>query len=99
MYIYTITTVEWPEENDEVVAHTRCVGWTSNFFDAERVIIKNIGDIWEYNYNYAVIEELAEGLYPHPIQEWWFKWDNKIKGYKRVMKPDKLKMFTNFSIG
>jgi len=55
-----------------------------NFEDAERAVLSNTGDIFEYYYNYALIEEIwvvnsednptkEEVKELFPPKEWWYK--------------------------
>jgi uncharacterized protein involved in copper resistance len=86
-------------KDPRLVRFWRTPGWTKNRFDAERIVLDNIGDIHEGRYQYAVIEELPEGLYPFSINEWWYYWNTKKDRYVLINKPEEMKMFKNFSIG
>lgn len=59
----------------------------ARFEQAERTILENRGDFFEYYYNYALIEETyvidsqdppKEGEHIFPPREWWFFADYSI---------------------
>ena len=106
MRIFTVTTIHIDLNADkwqvEPVSRSRCVGWFGDIESARRVILTNSADIYEQGYyNHAVIEELDEGLYPHPVSETWFCW--RDEGYKQIEKPPHLigppATYVNFGIG
>lgn len=97
--IFTVTTIEKLTPVD-AIGNSRCVGWFETELDAREVVENNYGDIWEYSYQYAVIEKMAIGLYPHPEKEIWYEWDNDRKRYIELPeKPDAAKNMVNFGIG
>ena len=59
--------------------------WTCGVFpdkdDAMGVVEKNITDIHEDCYRYAIIEEYSFGLYPFLRGYWLYKWDNQNKSF------------------
>ena len=93
--MYFITTID-SKKND-----TRCVGYYSDFKKAEDCVLDNIFDIHETCYDYAVIENIPEGLYHYDENPIWFEWDEITKRYKRINFPPKFieKGFVGFSIG
>lgn len=47
------------------------------FFDlkiAKKCVEENWGNLFEFRYNYVVIERIKEGLLTVPHKEWWYKW-------------------------
>lgn len=84
-------------ENDEY--GSRCVGFTNNLKDAFVIVLRNVNDIHEQTYKYAVIEEINEpGLYPDVESEKWFEWTGD-KYYPLIDKPKQFKNYGNFAIG
>ena len=66
--IYTITTFEKVDRNAGhwiKYGDTRTVGYYFNYEDALEVLTNNICDLWATCYDYAALEALPEGLYPH----------------------------------
>lgn len=59
----------------------RTPGFRYSLEEAKEVIEKNMCDIFEYCYEYAVIEELEPYLYPERKSVWWYKWDNEKEQY------------------
>jgi len=91
---YTITVfVDYDEKG---IHNSRCVGYYTNFADADEDVKNNNLDIHEYTYTYAVIEKMEEGLYPLAKERWFYEWDG---GYKPMEEPKELIFYTNFCIG
>ena len=67
----------------------RTWGWLSSLKEAKKCIRENWGDLYEGEYSYAVIEEVAEGILIMPGREWWYQWEGTWeKGkYKQGKKP------------
>lgn len=65
--IFTITTFCYDPDGDMPVSHLRTPGFYHNFDEAEMDVINNACDIWEYTYNYVVIEELKPGIYQRRV--------------------------------
>ena len=49
--------------------------------EAEYALNNNTCDMFEFLYEYAVIEEMGPYIHPDVEQEIWFKWDNEKKGF------------------
>lgn len=66
--------VDWDKVPDKHMRRDRTWGWFFKFEDAERAVLANATDMFEANYyNYAVIEEVAEGLtWPAKIRGWYY---------------------------
>lgn len=97
--IFTVTTIDKLTPINGI-GNSRCVGWFGTESDAKYVVENNCGDIWEYSYQYAVIEKIGSGLYQHPKKEIWYKWNDDKKRYIELSeKPDAIKNVVNFGIG
>jgi hypothetical protein len=84
--MYFVTTIEdLYNDNDFSLGNIRTVGFWSKFEDAENVVINNNCDINETIYDYAIIEELEEGLYPFSINSFLYKFDYDIERYVKVL--------------
>ena len=98
MYLYNLSqkTNGIVVDNAKDVQIKDLVGLTLE--EAKHVVKKNICDIHEDYYKYAVIEDVEPGLYKScdstPI---FFKWEDG--GYKEIDKPTELKVFFGFTIG
>lgn len=79
--MYFVTTVDSRTED------TRCVGYFKTFEKAENVVLHNACDIWETCYDYAVIENIPEGLYQYDFHPTWYKWHKLAGGYIECEKP------------
>ena len=79
--MYFVTTVDSRSED------TRCVGYFKTFEEAERVVTHNLDDIWETCYDYAVIENIPEGLYQYDFHPTWYKFYKTVNGYIECEQP------------
>lgn len=77
----------------------RVVGYKETFDQAKTALNENRCDIHEGIYKYAVIEEILSGLYPDVINRWFFKWDNKKRGFFEIEEPKEVSEYSNFTIG
>ncbi len=69
----------------------RTWGWYSDLKTAKQCVEENWADIYEGDYDCAIIEEIAEGIL-HGCEipkEWWYKWRGSWEkgGYKPWKKP------------
>lgn len=85
--MYFITTVQ--TKDNEVVDH-RSVGYVDTFEEAEKIVLNNQYDIFEYCYNYAVIEAIPTGLYQYDHEPKWYKIvpQEENSYYEPIEKPD-----------
>lgn len=84
---------------DNDIKAQRVFGYYSTYEFAFEDVLANNCDIREFLYNFMVIEHIEEGLYQHPLGEWFFEWDEDSQGYIETMKPLFLSHYVNFSIG
>lgn len=102
--IYTVTVLGVDEEkalsNDpnvryESIESISTFGYFHELELAMSSVMNNDLDIWEYSYNYAVIEEVHQGLYPSISDEKWYKYNAYKDGlyigsdgkYEPISKP------------
>ena len=93
---YFITTIFIKED---LVINSRCIGYFKTKEEAVEAVESNLGDMYEYMYNYAVIEEISSGLYPHDVEPIFFEWHESTKKYKKCKRPKALKSQYAFGIG
>lgn len=99
-----ITVMEKIEPDDRYFAKTgstRCWGFFCNKQDALDTLHNNITDLWEYCYNYAILEPYYEGIcgYGFGEERQFFKFDRERNGYFEIEEPDCVKHLCGFSIG
>jgi len=58
-----------------------------------------MADIQECYYNWAVIENIGEGIHVIPEEEIWFKWDSGTKHWVHTEKPGWAYNIINWAIG
>lgn len=66
MYYYEILVSN--DKDDAWDGIGRLMGLFNDFSVANRIVINNETDIFEYTYRYAMISEYAYGMYPIPIE-------------------------------
>lgn len=98
---YFIATIEKLPENSNSLdtGDIRTVGYFNSYKDAVKRLHDNTCDLYEYTYNYAVIEEVGPGLYPNVTSRQLFKYDKDKDRYFEIPEPDEIKHLCNFSIG
>lgn len=103
--IYAIKTMTRCQEDAKYpgyldFGHERNVGYYTSLDDAINSVSNNNCDIWETIYKYAMIEEVKEGLYGSAcMRTWWFKWNEELKKYEPMEKPEFAKNSFGFIIG
>ena len=80
--MYFITTVDSRKDD------TRCVGYFKEFEKAEKIVLENGYDIWETCYDYAVIENIPEGIYNYDFHPTWYKYHKLAGGYVKCEQPE-----------
>ncbi len=99
--IYIITTMEKMERNKLGFLDTddrRTVAFFYDLSDAQEAVEFNMGDINETIYDYAVIEKIGPGLYPHCINRWFYKFNYKDDAYECIIEPDCISKNSTFAL-
>ena len=80
---------------------TRCVGYVSSAEEAVNIVKNNSCDLNEAGYYpYAVIENVAEGIYQYDSNPFWFKYNDETDEYEESTRPDFIEeWYVGFSIG
>jgi hypothetical protein len=91
--IYTVTAIHRSER-----PHSRCFGYYLSKTDAFKAVEKNLSDLHEYLYQYAVIERNTQGIHGTSVVMAWFKWsESNQKGkWVKIEKPEWAE-FTNWN--
>ena len=77
---------------------TNLCGWYHNKKIAWEAVTENTCDIWETCYDYALIEEVEEGLYPSSHTRWLFHYNGETGHYDEIDEPEFLQHFSGFTI-
>ena len=102
--IYTITMVEKIE--DIYLDDGRVMGlpefgdtYTAGFYYTKQFAVealcKNIADIKDYVYDYAVIEKYEPCVLSFSREATWFKWDEEKEGFLEIETPELCKHICN----
>jgi hypothetical protein len=94
--MYFITVIK---SKDKKVSDKRCVGYYDNYETAAKAVIENWCDIWEYYYDYCIIENIEEGLYSIRQEQFWFKFNINTRKYEHCDVPDFAKGYINWALG
>ena len=78
---------------------TRCFGFKETFEKAEEALNGNYCDMWEYLYDYAVVEEMDPGIHPEVKNRWFFKYDQEKNGFFRMEEPEEFAHYCNIALG
>lgn len=95
--IYTVATFKHFNKTF-LPSGMRVVGF---YRDKERAIAaveKNTLDIFEYYYEYALVERVDEGLYNVTEERQFFKWDHKLGSYQAIDEPKELAHIAGFTM-
>ena len=71
------------------------MGWYEDKETAIEAVKENARDINETVYDYAVVEEIEEGLYSCPRRRWLFKYNRTDDRYYGIEEPPFLKHVAN----
>ena len=89
--MYFVTSVSKASEEDKRLGFhfggTRCWAYYCNKNDAFSCVQNNETDIWETVYDFAVVEQIAEGILPRLIERWWFEFDIEKREFRQVECP------------
>lgn len=85
---------KWFDNGDQYT-----VGYLDNYKDCKSVLQTNKCDLHEGCYDYAVIEDISEGIYQYAKQRWFFKYDPDKNGYFEIDEPECFKHLCGFAMG
>lgn len=87
------------EEDDCKKLYGGAWGYYWNREDAVDAVHRNVTDMHETIYPYAIIERLEPGLFPVPKEREWFGWVEEKDGFYEIETPECGKCFPrNFSV-
>ena len=99
--IFTVTVIDIAFDNTRT-DDKRCLGFFHAYIGAKNSIEKNIGEMHECKYDYAVIEEVKEGIWQQTLSETWYSWNYEDEKWAQCKKPLKYREFMttcNFGMG
>lgn len=96
--IYTVTGIEG-FDNEGTCGALRCFGYYNSLERAERAVVNNACDMWEYLYDYAVIEKVEEGVFPLSFERWFYKFNAREGKFERIPEPKSMGVYINIGIG
>lgn len=100
--MYFITVFEKLEPSDRFYAEfglQRTWGYYPEYEWAATALHENRTDMFEYCYEYAVIEKIDYGICALAEERQWFKWNEEKRGYFEIEEPECVKHIVNFAIG
>ena len=69
------------------------------WYEADDTLSNNKTDLWEYCYDYGVIEEYHTGLFGYNFKRWFYKYNKETGFYDHIDEPEELKHYAGFAIG
>ena len=100
--IYWFITVFKEFDKNYGIKGSRTWGFYRNKEDALNILKYNITDLWEYCYDYAVLEPYYEGIsgYDFDTPREWFKYHKIVNSYLPIKyEPEEVKYYAGFAIG
>jgi hypothetical protein len=76
----------------------RTFGYFEDHRSAREAIKNNYGDMYEYYYDFLVLEKIGVGIHPDVESETWFQWVNSVGEWRQVEKPS-WALCTNWALG
>lgn len=101
MFVYFVTGITYESKEKESLVNRgqRCFGYFQTFKEAEKAILNNSCDIFEYIHEYAVIEKVQDGIHQLDFNPHWYKWDEKKECYEKSEKPKFADGYIGWCIG
>lgn len=101
MWFITVLEKIAPVENSfPQFGDTRTWGFYSDRETAVQALHENRTDMWEYCYNYAVLEQFNEGISHYVFgSNQWFEFDREREGYFEIDTPECVKNIGCFALG
>lgn len=81
------------------IAGARTWGFYTNYGEADLALGTNRTDLWEYTYDYALLEEYVEGISGYNFWRQWYKYNIERGFYEKIEEPECVKHFCSFAIG
>ena len=81
------------------IGASRTFGYYDNLNTCIQALNQNWCDMFEYLYEYAIVEKIGQGIHPECEERWFFKWDDEKKGFFDISEPEEFKHYTNLSLG
>ena len=96
--IFTFSKLDEEREYSPISGSKRLWGFYTSLEESRDVVENNITDIWEYLYDYALIEEVEEG-FPFSMKRWLFKFNRETWKYEPIEEPKSFKQICNITMG
>lgn len=90
----SIDDLGWIDYGDK-----RTFGFYADYCKVKKALNTNRCDMNETIYNYAIVEEIDQGIHPTVIWTKWFKWDREKQGFFEIEEPEETKLYTNYALG
>lgn len=78
---------------------TRTFGYYEDYETCKQALNENWCDMWEYLYDWAVVEKIGPGIHAHAEEMGWFKWNDDRQGFFEIEKPACTECYCNHALG
>ena len=77
----------------------RCWGFYDNYWEADGALGSNKTDLWEYTYDYGVLEAYHDGISGYAFWRQFYKFNRERGFYEKIEEPEELAHYCSFAIG
>ena len=81
------------------IGDMRTFGYFDNLETSKQALNENWCDMHEGLYEFAVIENIGQGIHPHAKEIAWFRWDDEKQGFFEIEKPECTRNYSNYALG
>jgi len=98
-YITCFEKIEINKNDWTDIGAQRTFGYYSDKATTFKAVKENWCDLFEYLYEYAVIENIPEGIHPMCEERWFFKFNQKTREFEPIEEPIEFEHLINFALG
>ena len=87
------------DESKNECTDSRTFGYFADYNECQTALHENWCDMHEFYYDYAVVEQIFEGIHPRPEKVVWVKWGDEKEGFYETEKPEWTNGWYGFALG
>ena len=81
------------------IGDMRTFGYFDNLETSKQALNENWCDMHEGLYEFAVIENIGQGIHSHAKEIAWFRWDDEKWGFFEIQKSECTEGYCNYALG
>ena len=98
-FITCFSKCENNEQGDLDFGDTRTFGYFDILETCKQALNENCCDMHEGLYEFAVIENIGQGIHPRAKEIAWFRWDVEKWGFFEIQKSECTEVYCNYALG